>query len=247
MIDDQRKVMIRPARIAFVGIVLLVGQCRCACQAVPALSGEHVLENVEKPFAGIEDYTVTLDVSADLERLQVPEMQATMYFKQPDKVHFETDGFALLPREGMALTLGRLRSKYAVESTKEQMLDGSKVVLLRLRPRGESLRLQELLLYVDPVRWTVVRGILGLPGGRAMTITFEYERVEDRWLPSKMTALFSAAPIDTASMNFFEQIAPTRRPQLPRNGTVTVRYSNYRVNTGLSDDIFERAAKDDRD
>jgi outer membrane lipoprotein-sorting protein len=247
MIGDQRQVMIGSARIAFVGIVLLVGQCRCAAQAVSALSGEQVLENVGRAFAGIEDYTVTLDVSADLERLNVPQMQATMYFKQPDKVHFVTDGFALLPREGMALTLGRMRSKYAVESTKEEMLDGSRVILLRLRPRAESLRLQELLLYVDPVRWTVVRGHLRLPEARAMTTTFEYERVEDRWLPSKMTVLFSAAPIDTASMNLFEQIAPTRRPQLPRSGTVTVRYSNYRINTGLSDDIFESAAKDDRD
>jgi len=30
------------------------------------------------------------------------------------------------------------------------------------------------------------------------------------------------------------------RPQMPRKGTITVRYSHYEINTGLSDDIFNK-------
>ena len=218
---------------------VLLGQSDSFAQTMPVLSGDQVLEKVEGVFAGIEDYTVTLDVSADLERLKVPQMQATMYFKQPDRVHFATDGFALLPREGMAMGLGRLRSKYLVEKPREGMLEGRKAILLNLRPRAETIRSEEVLLYVDPIRWVVIRSIVRLPEARRMTATFEYQQVGERWLPATLTVLFAAAPSDTSDMDFFEQITPTRRPQLPRNGTVTVRYSDYRINSGLSDDLFE--------
>jgi outer membrane lipoprotein-sorting protein len=57
-----------------------------------------------------------------------------------------------------------------------------------------------------------------------------------------MVVHFASAPSDTVDLNIFEQITPTRRPQLPRNGTITVGYSNYRLNTGLSDEIFDRRA-----
>jgi hypothetical protein len=41
--------------------------------------------------------------------------------------------------------------------------------------------------------------------------------------------------LDVAPQPQFEQM---RRP--PRSGSITVTYSNYKVNTGLSDSIFER-------
>ena len=69
-------------------------------------SGEQILKNVESARAAVKDYTVMLDIVADVERLKVPPMKAKMYFKYPDKVHFDSKGFALLPREGLALNPG---------------------------------------------------------------------------------------------------------------------------------------------
>ena len=78
-------------------------------------SGEAILRNVQSRIAEVRDYTVHLDVVADIERLNVPEMHVTMYFKQPDKVHLDAEGFAMLPREGLALNVDKLLSRYFVE------------------------------------------------------------------------------------------------------------------------------------
>ena len=48
------------------------------------LSGEDILKKMEANSAGIQDYTVLLDVAVDLERLKVPSMRVTMYFKKPE-------------------------------------------------------------------------------------------------------------------------------------------------------------------
>ena len=218
---------------------VLLSRLGSFAQVPSPVSGEQVLKNIEDNFTGIKDYTVHLQVSADLERLKVPNMEATMYFKQPDKIHFETDGFALLPREGMAMTLGRLRSKYSVESVKMESLEGNTMILLTLRPRAESLKLQELLLSVDSSRWTIARAVMRLPEARKMIATFSYQRFERWWLPAMLSVTFAAGPSDTSALNLFEQITPTRRPQLPRDGTVVVHYSDYKINTGLGEEIFE--------
>ncbi len=239
MSDVRRGTPVRIVQKALMVVVMVLGQSVCTGQAVPAPSGEQILENLERTFAGIEDYTVTLQVTVDLERLKVPEMEATMYFKQPDKVHFETDGFALLPREGMAMALGKMRANYTVESSGEEVIDGATTIVLRLRPRAELSKLRDVRLSVDPVRWVVIRGVVRMPEGREMTASFDYQRVENRWLPSTMTVLFAAAASDTMETDLFEQYSPARRPQLLRTGTVTVQYSDYRLNTGLSDEIFE--------
>ncbi|MEK9138626.1 MAG: hypothetical protein AAB393_16000, partial [Bacteroidota bacterium] len=65
-------------------------------------SGEEILKKVDVSFSGVQDYSVVLDITADMERMTIPPMQVHMYYKQPDKFHFESENFAILPREGLA-------------------------------------------------------------------------------------------------------------------------------------------------
>jgi hypothetical protein len=53
-----------------------------------------------------------------------------------------------------------------------------------------------------------------------------------------MTAAFSIAQADSLEGDL--PAAPMRPQQMPRKGTVTVRFSEYRLNTGLNDEIFTK-------
>ena len=201
-------------------------------------SGPEILQRVQEGVSGIEDYTVTLDVVVDLERLKVPRMHATMYFKQPDKVHFVSDGFALLPKEGLGFSLLGAASKYTVDRVEDDTLDGHAEYRLTLLPKSERNGLRRTVLEVDPGRWTADRVESELPDGRSMTARFRHEEVRGHWLPSMLTVTFASAAEDSVDAGIVEQITPTRTRQQARAGTVVVRYSDYRINTGLSDDLF---------
>ncbi len=230
----------RAGNVLVLSALALILVSRSVAQVSGSISGDRILEHVDSAFVGIDDYIVDLDATVDVERLQVPPMRVTMYFKRPDKVHFESNGFALLPREGLALSVQRLRSRYTIEGVRRDTLDSGMVQVLTLVPKAERSRLQQLMLYVDPVRWTVMRLMSTSPDGRTMTANFQYQQAEHHWLPASLVVVFGSAPPDTTMQNDLDQVAPMRRPQLPRKGTITIRYSNYRINTGLSDEIFER-------
>ena len=199
-------------------------------------AGETILRNVEARLAAVHDYTVTLDVVADIERLNVPPMHATMYFKQPDKVHIDAEGFAMLPREGLQPNVGKLLAKYAVAGVGRDTLDGSAVRTVTLQAKSDRSFPRSLTLYVNPERWTTERIVTSGAADRRVTISYSYVQVEGVWLPGGMTAAFTLAPPDSIGIDL--PAGPLRPQQAPRNGTVTVRYSNYRLNTGLSDDLF---------
>lgn len=222
--------MIRAILPAF--IVVLGGA------STPHLSGEAVLKKVEAALASVQDYVVTLDVTADVERMNVPPMHLQMYYKHPDKFHFESSGFALLPREGLAFNVARILSRFSVEEVTDGETPAS--VHIMLRPKDDAMRVGKLTISVDTTLWRPMVVTSVLIGGRTMTARFEYARYDGYVMPSLLIVQLASPPADTTDAPITMPGAITRAP-MPRNGTITIRYSNYKINTGLSDDVFETA------
>lgn len=202
-------------------------------------SGEEILTKVQESFSGVHDYKATLDVAVDMDRLKVPAMKVVLYFKQPDKVHFESEGFAMLPREGVAFNPARFLSRYTVEGVSTEDSGDAQLYRLVLSPKDNRSAARRLFLFVDPQKWTVVRLQTPLVDGRTMTAGFRYRNVSGFSFPEEVRVEFAAPEADTSGGSA-DLPVPMSRPQIPRTGTIIIKYSEVRVNTGLSDDIFER-------
>ena len=181
--------------------------------------GETVLKNIEARWLPIKDYAVTLAVTADIEKLDVPPMVVRMYFKQPDKTHFDSEGFAVLPRDALRFNPRALREKYAVEAVSRDTA-GAKL-RLKLISRGETAPVRRLTLLVDPKDLTVDGLESGTADGRRMKAVFTHAQTGGFLLPSSLVVEFTSDdPAD----------AP-ETPQgsgRPRKGKVTVIFTEYR-------------------
>lgn len=206
-------------------------------------AGTDILRRVEQQVAGVKDYTVTLDVVADIEHLKVPPMHATLYYKRPDKVHIASKGFAMLPRESMGMQFSTLTERYAVDSVMTDRKASPVMHRLVMHPRDERSTVRRILLYVHGERWTPERIEIPQPGGAVMKAAFVYQQAGGCWMPAQLTVTFAAATADTTAAvpaNPFGN-APAPRAAARsggRSGTITVKYSEYRVNTGLGDEVF---------
>jgi outer membrane lipoprotein-sorting protein len=231
--------MLRSASIVLVFVALTI-----LSQSQPLPSGKIILQNVEKGVEGVNDYVVNLEVNVDMERMQAPRSIATMYFKKPDKIHFESPNIALLPREGFALGSSSLLRSYIPTTVGDDTVGTRKVIKLTLAAKEERTRLRQIYVWVDPKQWTIARLQTVPYEGRVVTLTFEYELEKGKyWLPHLLTVDFDLVSRDTPRKPVESAPTPTNpfdemQRRSPAVGTVTVRYSEYRINTGLSDEIF---------
>jgi len=203
-------------------------------------SGEEILKKVEANFPGVQDYTADLDITADIERMNVPPMHVRMYYKQPDKFQFDSEGFALLPRDGVAFNASKLLSRFSIEEVGEESSQGGKEFKLTLRAKGERAKTTRLQVFVDADNWKPTRILSSMFDGRSMNAVFRYEKQDGYLMPSLLTVQFTSPPADTSDQAAGTDMVPLPRSQMPRSGKVTIRYSSYKINTGLSDDIFNK-------
>lgn len=199
-------------------------------------SAGEILSRFENVWEGIDDYTVDLDVNVNMERLKVPDMRVVMYYKKPDRVHFSSEGFALLPRESISLNPAWIREHYDAADVRKVDSAGSTFYRLALEPKRGKSRGRQMALLVQAGRWVPEQLSVGLPDGRSLTATFTNSQIENRWFPSELVVTMEAAPREEGA----DDGSPQRRTVLPRTGSVKIRYSGYRINTGLEDSIFEK-------
>jgi len=198
----------------------------CSCGHA-AESGRDILRRALDLNAGVLDYTADVLVVMDLPNLQVPRRTAKVYFKRPNKVAVKSRGIVMIPKR--ALMPGNI----GTEITKDTRVDvvgkatvaGQLIYCLRVtdpKPRADNER---LLVWVRADRYTVERLEVYTRGRKDLGVAWTYQLLEGRyWMP-----LHIAARVYNWRGGSDKQSA----------GTITVDFRNVRVNTGLTDDVFE--------
>jgi len=203
-----------------------------------------LLAKVVDGFDKVHDFVVTIDAEVKMEQVQVPNMHATMYFKKPDKIHFDSQGFLFVPRDGIALNPAVLSERYDASLIGTDTLDGKMLYKLQLAAKEKKTKLRQMYVWIEPVNWTIAK-IETIPyEGRMLSMVFIYGFVQGKfWLPAKIIfTLGSTAEREKTSDDLSSQPENQfghMQRTMPRNGSITILYSDYKVNAGIDDSVFK--------
>jgi hypothetical protein len=207
-----------------------------------------ILKEVLNKFKSVEDYVVDVEIKIDVDFLKVPDTKATIYFKQPDKIHFESEGFALLPKEGMDFSpASLLKKEYTAIYEREAEIGGIPASVVKVIPLGETDEVILTTLWIDQKRDLIRKVESTTKTTGTFSIELSYEEKETEYpLPSKMLFQFNVDKMEIPKSISGDINGSTRlKEKKPRDttGKVLIQYSDYKVNTGLSDKIFEKKEK----
>ena len=195
------------------------------------------LDSVARQYSGLKDYAVDVRVHFDIEALKAPDMQAKLYYKSPDKMKVESKGVFFLPRG-----VGYFNpSAFKPEDFESRILErltyeGRNAVRLQLTPKEMKRDSQRIILTIDADRGLILRIDTLTVEGREIQASINYGRFGDFELPSHIGIQLEAPPAEADKMKEVMPFAH-RTPQVA--GKVDITYSNYKVNLGLSDEIFK--------
>lgn len=205
---------------------------------------QKILDNVVSQFNLVQDYEVDVNIKVDVEFLKVPESKAKIYFKQPDKISLKSDGFAMLPRNGFNFSPSTLlKDDYTAIYEKEEIIVGKNLTLIKVIPLGNSSDIILSTLWIDESINAIRKIESTTKINGTFTIEFSYDDKMKFTLPTRMIFSFN---ID--KMNFPSSMmgnTDTRKKRTEKTtdsltkGKVYVEYSNYKVNKGIPDSVFE--------
>jgi hypothetical protein len=205
---------------------------------------DEILDRVKKVFERIEDYEVDIHIVIDFEFLKVPESDAKLYFKHPDRVHVESEKFALLPRQGLDFSpLGLLSGKYTALYEKEDTIQNIPSSIVKIIPLGTESAVILSTFWIDQQRDLILKVESSRKPTGTFSIDFEYEKIDNLYeLPSSMIFKFTVdktmyprgIDVDTESDEEYNE-----SESKPNSGKVYITYSNYKVNRGLQDELFD--------
>ncbi|MDX9760056.1 MAG: hypothetical protein RBU27_12925 [Bacteroidota bacterium] len=221
----------------FLAVLILAGLTQTPPVFAQPTDAAAILKAVQSRSSRIEDYTVVIRAVIKMTGLSVPPMDAVMYFKKPDRVQLESDGFAMLPRDAVAFHPTMFETDaYDMVVQGSEKIQGIECTKVKLLARSDTTRLQRAMLFVDTKRALILRVEFDPGTGTNASALLTYTHVDGKyWLPSRID-------VEMDSPRQFRRPGRSTRPDdAANNETAHIRmtYRNYVVNKGIDDAVFE--------
>ena len=221
---------------------------------------DEIRQSTVDQFHRVEDFAVKVRVDMDMPGLRMPRKMVEFLYKQPDKFKVESASFAIVPKSGLVLSPERI---YENVSDLRKIHPDSSGIWLEGKVTSDSGAFQmgeappgtlrdklRLRFRVDPDRWVITNIETVADTLTFLRIESSYEEVEQGiWLPSKTTMSFTVPEGMTANRQhpgmdpeeLEESLEEMEKGDAKRvSGSVVIEFLNYKVNTGLSDKLFEK-------
>lgn len=196
-----------------------------------------IIKEVAAKFSKVKDYSVDASIKVDIPSLKMPDRKMKIYYKQPDKTHIESDGFAILPKKGLNFNPTEfLHEDFASVYLRQDKINGRKVDVINLMPKSDTAKLKLVKLWIDSDEKVIVKLETSSDRGGAIQTELTYGNDITMGLPSQIKFQLDMGggrlPAEPGRMK------KNNAEKKDTKGMVIVTYSNYRINKGIDDKIF---------
>lgn len=200
--------------------------------------GKEILDKMIAKYNLVQDYEVDATIQIDVEYLKVPQSSVKIFFKQPDKFKFQSDNFAILPRESINFSPQLfLKENYTSFYIKDENYNGFPTNVIKIIPLNDKSEIVLTTLWIDKKNYFVRKVEIATKINGTNTIEMEYKNNPVYPLPTQIKFTFEILKSNLAR-NFQNQKEDVHKSGNGNNndkinkGTVIINYKNYKVNTG---------------
>ncbi len=209
-------------------------------QAQDQREGLRILQALERKYAGLQDYIVDIQVHFDIETFRAPDLQARLYYKAPDLLRIESKRVVFFPRDGGYFNPAQFKQEdYTILFLGYVTYDKRKAAQLRLIPKKIKGATQDMVLTIDTARLLLQEMLLTQTGGKEVRAVFTYGTFGGFELPTFTRLILNLPAAEPGMAQGFGAI-PDGGEEKRVSGEITIAYADYKVNTGLGDELFKK-------
>ena len=207
-----------------------------------AQDAQQLLNGVINKINSVKDYSADVNIKADIPLIKILPVKAKIYFKKPNKFKVKSKSIAILPKQNMTELNGFLSSKknYMVVGSGNEIISNIKCQILTVIPNSSENEIILAKLWVNTLNKTILKSELTTRSSGNLKAKYKYSNQVKYGLPSSI--IFT---VDVKEFKIPKSISsnPHRSQSNKKNkkkyGEISIAFSNYKVNKGLSDSIFK--------
>lgn len=203
-----------------------------------------LIKKVKEKLDRVNDYQAEGKMSVDVSFIDAPTSKVTIYYKKPDKFKVnKKGGISILPRGGVSINLGSLlaNSNYEVVPSRDAVVNGKPVKVVKLLPSDENSDVVLTTLYIDEANEVILRTNVTTRENGTYEINLSYGKYTAWGLPDKVVFSFNTKDYKLPKGITFEYEKGGKKKEetlKSKKGKVEITYSSYIINKGVDDAIF---------
>ena len=250
---------IKNRHLTFFLFLLLIVPAQASAQERPGVKqgpdSRQVFTELLKPYREFNDYTVRIHAKVNMPTIRIPDFNAILYFKKPDRFHVETKSFAPIPRDSGVFNPFQFDpEKNLITYQRTETLSGALSDVFRVEPLETKALIRYYHVWVggNPRRILQVES-LSVKGtkGQVMLTYRSVEQGLEKWLlPEKVHVhlTFPEGMLNADASSFTTRDNPVssgmrRLDDVSGEGDISLSYSDWQINTGLDDRLFQKDKK----
>ncbi|MEO8148142.1 MAG: hypothetical protein ABI723_10915 [Bacteroidia bacterium] len=202
-----------------------------------------LIKAVNEKFKSVQDYTADVQIKTDISFVKMFPVNALIYFKQPDKIHFKSKGIAILPKQGPQFFLNEIDDKnYMAIYSGEQMYNGVLCKGVKVIPLQDTADLILATFFIEPQKLLIHHTQVTTKSRGTVTMDFRYGKYETWLLPDMLTFEMDVNKfkIPKAVAADLENTSTKKEDdKKSKKGRVIITYKSYVINSGLKDELFK--------
>lgn len=224
-------------------ILVTVGAVLLLPCALFGQTAQELLSSVKARTGSVRTYTTAVRIKVDVPFLKAPESTATMYFKAPDKTHIESEGFAMIPKQGADLSAARLLNKpYSAVDLGTAMFQGASLRKVKVVPLDDDPDVVVATLWIDAGLAIVRKVEISMRAGGTVVGELVYDNAKAReyGLPSYAKLMFDVPKFELPKTMTGDFDAPAADGgKGPLKAVVELWYSKYQFNIAIPESQFK--------
>lgn len=209
------------------------------------VDADAILQQVVQKLNTVKDYSVEANIKANIPLIKIMPVTASIYFKQKDKFKVVSKGIAILPKQGFTDVNAFLMNKgsYMAVSGGVKTINEIKTNLISVIPTGETSEIILAKLWIDTKRDVIIRSQVTTRSSGTVLVDYSYGAEVQYGLPNQLVFTidvkkFKMPKSVAADLNKTDK-QKQKTADKDQKGTITIKLTNYKVNKGISDNVFK--------
>jgi outer membrane lipoprotein-sorting protein len=234
----------RYVRIVTVFVLL----CLSVTSQAQQLSAEELFYKLRTKLEGVKDYVADVRVKIDVSYMRVPPLTGKLYFKAPGKMKLERNGgISIMPKKTMNMAISNIvpNGKVTIIDAGMETIGDKQLRAIKVVPSDDGSEIVLTKVWVDEALLLPLRTETTTRDNGTIKMELEYGKYIAQSLADKITFYMDVKDYKLpkgVTMDYDGTTQTTKAHTAEgkrKKGRIQIYYLNYKVNQGLSDEIFK--------